>query len=204
MKRWKPKKRPRSPFKYERSADLMLWLANGMAGGPQARFETDLGVSVGVTDAGQMGFVVYPQKTGSALNPTWKTNETNFVLDREQVAALIELLHFKLPGMPRRGKSDNSYAVLRLTNPTFRLNNELQLAAMKAHPGWRHVKDLASDPAEWVKDSEELPLGDGDDWTAEPGTPDGVKLIKWFYKTHPRKARRIERDFEKRLWAGKL
>jgi hypothetical protein len=188
------KKRPHSPFKHERSADLMLWLANGAAGNTQARFDTDLGVSVGVTHAGQMGFVVYPQKTGSALNPTWKTNETNFVLDREQVAALIELLHFKLPGLRGRSKSD-SFAVLRMTNPTFRLNTELQFAAMKAHPGWRQIKDIRNDPAEWVRDSEDLPLGEDDDWTAEPGTPDGVKLIRWFYKTHPRKARRIEQDF---------
>jgi hypothetical protein len=160
-----------------------------------------------------MGFVVYPQKTGSALNPTWETNETNFVLDREQVAALIELLHFKLPGLRRRrGRKSDSLAVLRMTNPTYRLNTELELAAMKAHPGWRQIKDLAmpkaaaspNDPAEWIKDSDELPLGADDDWTAEPGTPDGVKLIKWFYQTHPRKAQRIERDFTKRLWAGQL
>lgn len=59
------KKRPRSPFKGERSADLMTWIANGAGGGQESRFETDLGVSVGRTDAGQMGFVVYPQKTGS-------------------------------------------------------------------------------------------------------------------------------------------
>jgi hypothetical protein len=151
-----------------------------------------------------MGFIVYPQKTGSALNPTWQANETNFVLDREQVAALIELLHFKLPGLRRRpGSKSNSWAVMRLTNPAARLNSELELAAMKAHPGWRQIKDI-DDPAEWSKDSDGLPPGEDDDWTAEPGTPDGIKLIKWFYKNHPRKAERIERDFERRLWAGQL
>lgn len=182
----------------------MTWIADGACGNHQARFDTDLGVSVGRTDAGQMGFVVYPQKTGSGLNPTWEGNETNFVLDRKQVAALIDLLVFKLPGLRRaRGSKTDSVAVLRLINPTFRLNNELQFAAVKAHPGWRQIKDL-DDPAEWQKDSEELPLGEEDDWTAEPGTPDGMKLIKWFFKTHPRKARRIERDFTRRLWKGQL
>jgi len=100
-----------------------------------------------------------------------------------------------------RGGSDHRY------RGEILLGGERQISIntwIKAHPGWRQIKDVANDPAERIKDSDELPMGEDDDWTAEPGTPDGMKLIKWFYKTHPRKARRIKRDFERRLWEGRL
>jgi len=57
LKRRKAKKRPRSPFKNERSTDLLLWLANGAGGNTRARYDTGLEVSVGRTDAGQICFV---------------------------------------------------------------------------------------------------------------------------------------------------
>src|SRR5262249_15450951 len=59
--------------------------------------------------------------------------------------------------------------------------------------------------ADWIMDVDhDLGGPEDEEWTAEPGTSDGVKLIKWFFKTHPREAERIERDFEKRLWRGEL
>jgi len=206
-KRFQPKKRPRSPFKHERSADLTLWIADGFAGGQPARVATDIEVSVGRTNSERaIGFVVYKKKTGRRLDPNHPDNMAAFVLDRDQVTALIGLLQAKLRTLRRpHGRKTDSFEFLRLTNPTVRLNTKLELAAMKAHPGWRHPKEDENHPDAFSREQDEN--YDGDEpliWVRDPGAPDGIELIKWFEKTHPRKAQRIERDFTKRLWAGEL
>jgi hypothetical protein len=115
------KKRPRSPFKYERSADLWTWLADGAGGKRDAHFEAQMEVSVGVTDNGQMGFIVGRAGKVRILNPAHEEDgQASFVLDREQVAALIELLHLKLPGLrrargPGRVAADGAAMTARLT-----------------------------------------------------------------------------------------
>src|SRR5262249_6284441 len=207
LKRRKHEKGPRSPDKGERPCDLYLWIANGAAGNFNARVHAEIYCSLGLTNSGRgLGFIVCDKKTGHVLAPGHKANETNFVLDRDQVATLICHLRHRVQGMRRTfGRKTDAWVFERITNPAVRLNGELQFAAMKAHPGWRQVKDIRDDDADWIMDVDhDLGGPEDEEWTAEPGTSDGVKLIKWFFKTHPREAERIERDFEKRLWRGEL
>jgi len=75
----------------------------------------------------------------------------------------------------------------RMTSPRVRLDMELLEAARKLHPGWHFEGD----------DNDE-------NWSWEDDAPDGAKLLKWFERTHPRKAQRIKRNFTKRLWEGQL
>src|SRR6516225_9192552 len=91
MPKRRNEKRPRSPDEGERPADLYLWIADGAAGNFNARVAADIYVSLGITHSRRgMGFVVCNQKTGRVLWPDHEANETNFVLDRDQVATLIE------------------------------------------------------------------------------------------------------------------
>jgi hypothetical protein len=95
----------------------------------------------------------------------------DFVLTRDQVCSLIAYLRFTaLPAL--RGRKRPLHT---MNDPMFRLTKELEDAAIDAHPGWRKIDDH-------IIEQDEL-------------APDGDKLIKWFKKTHPRKAARIEREF---------
>jgi len=194
----KPKKRPRSPFKDERSADLHLWIENGYACVASARLAAEMEVSIGRTNSERaMGFVV--GVVGDCHRLKWTRHDDKqmaFVLDRDQVVELIGYLQSQLSWLRKplgRGSGDGCYSWLML--PELRLQRQLENAAMKAHPGWRQITK---------KDERDQTWGEIGDWVQESGAPDGEKLIKWFKRTHPHKVRRIERDFTKRLWAGKL
>jgi hypothetical protein len=102
----------------------------------------------------------------------------DFVLTRDQVCSLIAYLRFTaLPAL--RG---SKRPLGTMNDPMFRLTKELENAAIDAHPGWRKIDDH-------IIEQDEL-------------APDGDKLIKWFHKTHPGKAARIEREFIRALWEG--
>jgi hypothetical protein len=175
-------KRPRSPFKDERSCDLRLWPQNGSCCGPKARFAAEVVLSVGRTGSKRgMGFLLYA--VDHKKLPRFKNDQIDFVLDRDQVEDLMRYLQAQLNRLcrPLGPKTADSRMWAAFRNPAFRLERALENAAIEAHPGWH--KD---DPEEGL-------------WSRDPGTPEGAKLIKWFKKTHPRKARRIEREFTKRL-----
>lgn len=195
----KPKKRPRSPFKDERSTDLHLWIGDGCGGVAPARLDADMDVSIGRTDSKHaMGFIVGVAGDCHQLNWTRHDDkQMSFVLDRDQIVELIGYLQSQLRGLRKplgRGSSHGLYSWLMV--PELRLQRRLEDAAMKAHPKWRQItrKD----------ERDQKPWGEIGDWVSEPGAPDGAKLVKWFRRTHPRKAQRIERDFTRRLWQGQL
>lgn len=124
MPKRRNEKRPRSPDEGERPADLYLWIADGAAGNFNARVAADIYVSLGITHSRRgMGFVVCNQKTGRVLWPDHEANETNFVLDRDQVATLIEYLRHRLLGMRRPfGRKKDTWVFERTTNPTVGLS----------------------------------------------------------------------------------
>jgi len=198
-KRKKRDKRPRSPFEHERSADLQLWIGDGCSGGANARFAADVEVSVGRTDSERaMGFVVNASGNPfQSLNPANENKQLAFVLDRDQILELIGYLQSQLRGLKKPlGRGKPNYSFSWILDPKLRLQRDLEAAARKAHPGWRQITE---------KDDPDLILGEIGDWVQEPGAPDvGPGLVRWFKRTHPRKAQRIERDFTKRLWAGRL
>src|SRR5215471_18987923 len=89
------KKRLRSPFKNERSADLTFWLKNGSCGWCDARFATDVCLSVGRTDS--------KRAIGFALSDRNRPDDDPvlFVLDRHQareLAAYLEIMDGGLRG----------------------------------------------------------------------------------------------------------
>jgi hypothetical protein len=193
----KRSKRPRSPFKDERSTDLHLWIRDGAGGGCNARLHADMELSIGRTNSMRgMGFVVGVADDLRQLNWTRHDDkQMSFVLDRDQCAELIAYLRAQLKGLRRPiGRRTDSFWFSSMTDPHFRLNCELQQAAMEAHPGWKRDLDFA----------DERDHNNSENWICDPGAPDGIKLIKWFERTHPHKAKRIEREFSKRLWAGRL
>jgi hypothetical protein len=186
----KPKKRPQSPFKDERSADVTLWIADGAAVDADARVAADIEVSIGRTNSRRgVGFIVGSAGDCHSLNPARRDNgQTSFVLDRDQVAELIRYLRVQLGRLKRPlGRKTDSIMFTRMTSPRVRLDMELLEAARKLHPGWHFEGD----------DNDE-------NWSWEDDAPDGAKLLKWFERTHPRKAQRIKRNFTKRLWEGQL
>src|SRR5262245_47803969 len=200
MGRRKPNKRPRSPFKNERSADLQLWIGDGCAGGANARFAADVEVSIGRTNSKRaMGFVVNASGNPyQSLNPGGENKQMSFVLDRDQVWELIGYLHMQLSGLRKPlGRGESSYMFSWILDPRLRLQRKLEDAAMKAHPGWKQITK---------QDERDQTWGEIGDWVQEPGAPDiGPGLVKWFKRVHPRKAARVvEREFTRRLWAGLL
>jgi hypothetical protein len=184
----KSTKRPRSPFKGERSADMMPWAQNGATGRSPARLAADVVLSVGRTDSERaLGFLLYAD--GDKKLPKFENDQIDFVLDRDQIEELIGYLQSQLGRLRKPlGRRVGFGMFSSARNPKQRLEMKLEDAAMRAHPRYEMEGELS-----------EMGVIEFDD-----DAPRGDKLIKWFKRTHPRKAQRIERDFEKRLWAGQL
>jgi hypothetical protein len=73
-------------------------------------------------------------------------------------------------------------SLVALNSPKYRLNMELESAAMKAHLQW-HMIDH------------------GEGYECDDDAPTGRALVAWYKRTHPRNAVRIERAITKELWA---
>ena len=193
----KPQKRPRSPFKNERSADLKLWLRDGCLYGFDARLAADVELSVGRTDSERaMGFHLRGGLNEKELERMCREKVITFVLDRDQVEELAVYLQTSLHGLRKPlGRRTDNFSFAAVNKPKVLLTSKLEDAARKAHPGWRQLTK---------HDDLENELGAPGDWVLEDGAPEGAKLVKWFKRTHPRKAQRIERDFTRRLWKGQV
>jgi hypothetical protein len=160
----------------EQPTDILFWFRDGLLGSCDASVTADTTLSVGRTNSKRaMGFVVTRGKT-----------QIDFVLDRDQVGELAAYLKqwtgkalLAPPG--RRKRRSMNLAAMNL--PKRRLFNALENAAMKAHPGWSKMD------------------ADGD-IEVEDGAPEGKALVRWFKKTFPRRAARIEKAFTKQLWEG--
>src|SRR5262249_4373677 len=156
----------------EQPTNITFWFGDGHVGGFDARTRASTEVSIGRTDSKRaLGFVVSRGQT-----------QIDFVLDKDQVAELTAYLKYCALGRLRKplGRKRQQMSLTALGSPKHRLYMLLYGAAVEAHPGYHDD-------------------GDGT-FELDEDAPEGKALVAWFKKTHPQKAKRIEREFTKELW----